>query len=200
MRSIMTIILGILFFCTQAQNTVNREKREPQKTIPTIEHPKLYLGPGMGLDYGGLGARAEFGPVKNCSIIGGIGYNFFNLPGMNAGIRYKLYERKRAVYHIAAIYGYNAVIRIKYSNSLQTYVDVQAYYGPSAGAGCDIYDKRKKNKLSVEIWLPFRNSDFRNRHEGLKDMGLKFQPDVLPITFSIGYNFSVSINKNKKTL
>jgi hypothetical protein len=164
------------------------------------QHSNLYLGPGIGLDYGGLGVRAEFGTIKNFSIIGGLGYNLFSIPGMNAGISYKLYEHKRSAYHISAIYGYNAVIRIKYDNSLDSYTDVQAYYGPSAGAGCDIYDKRKKNKLSVELWVPFRNSDFRNRHEGLKDMGLKFQPDILPVTFSIGYNFSVTMNKNKKTL
>jgi hypothetical protein len=159
---------------------------------------KAFLGLGGGLDYGGVGIKAEFQPVKNFSVISGIGYNLSRSPGINGGISYKLWPDRKIVPTIAAIYGYNAVIRIKYSNSNSTYIDVQAYYGLSAGAGCDIYDKQKKNKLSVGIWVPFRNSEFRNRHDGLKDLGIKFQPDILPVTFTIGYNFPVAMKKKKK--
>jgi len=162
-------------------------------------YSNFYVGPGIGLDYGGIGIRAEFQPVKNFSIIGGIGYNFSRIPGLNGGISYQLLTGKKITCHVAAIYGYNAVIRIKYKNSNNTYTDVQAYYGPSFGAGCDIYDKQKKNKLSVGIWVPFRNSEFRNRHDGLKDLGFKFQPDILPVTFAIGYNFSVTVTNKRKT-
>lgn len=44
--------------------------------------------------------------------------------------------------------------------------------------------------------MPFRNSTFHNDYNKLKDEGNKFNPDILPIAFSVGCNFA--LNKKSK--
>jgi len=154
---------------------------------------KAFLGIGAGLDYGGLGIRAEFQPVKYVGIIGGFGYNLAN-PAYNAGLSFKALPGKRITPTITAMYGYNAVIKINYGYGN---VDAKSYYGPSIGAGCELYDKDKKNKLTLEIFLPFRSSEFHDHYDELKKTGYDFKPDILPVTFTIGYNFSIYKQKRK---
>ncbi len=156
---------------------------------------KAFLGTGAGLDYGGLGIRAEFQPIKTIGIIGGFGYNLAS-PAYNVGLSFKVLPEKRITPTLMAMYGYNAVIRIKYPLGN---VDAKTYYGPSIGAGCEIYDNNNKNKLALEIFLPFRSSEFHDRYDELKDAGYDFQPGILPITFTIGYNFSINKYKKKST-
>jgi hypothetical protein len=154
---------------------------------------KVFLGIGLGLDYGGIGMRTEFQPVKEIGIIGGLGYNFAE-PAYNIGLSLKILPEKRATPIITAIYGYNGVIKIKYPLGN---TDAKSYYGFSAGAGCEIYDKNKKNKLTLEIFLPFRSSEFHDHYDELKDAGYDFKPGILPVTFTIGYNFSIAKQKSK---
>ena len=155
---------------------------------------KAFFGIGGGLDYGGLGIRAEFQPVNSVGIFGGFGYNLAD-PSYNVGLSCKLLHGKRITPTITAMYGYNAAIRIKYGYGM---VDASSYYGPSVGAGCELYDENKKNKWVLEIFVPFRSSEFHNRYRELKDAGYKFTPDMLPVTFAIGYNFSVTGKTNKR--
>ena len=150
---------------------------------------KAFLGIGAGLDYGGLGIRAEFQPLKNIGIIGGLGYNLTE-PAYNVGLSYKILPGKKVTPTIMAIYGYNAVIRVSYPGL----VDGRTYYGPSVGAGCEVFDGR--HKWTFEIFVPFRNSDFHDHYNELKDSGVEFKPSILPVTFTIGYNFFLAKQKD----
>ena len=40
---------------------------------------KAYLGLGAGLDYGGLGAKVEYLPIKNFGLFGGLGFNILSV-------------------------------------------------------------------------------------------------------------------------
>jgi hypothetical protein len=174
-----TLIILLCIFNNQAQ------AQSQQKT---------FIGIGAGLDYGGLGIRAEFQPIKNIGIIGGVGYNLVD-PAYNVGLSFKVLPEKKITPVIMAMYGYNAVIKIKNPSGGTFYS--KSYYGPSIGAGCELYNRSRKNKWAFEIFLPFRSSEFHDKHDELKAEGFEFHPDVLPVTFTVGYNFSINKYKTK---
>jgi len=70
---------------------------------------KVYLGPGLGLDYGGLGIKVEYLPIKYVGIYGGVGYNFLSV-GWNVGATVKILPDKRVSPNVMAFYGYNAAL------------------------------------------------------------------------------------------
>jgi len=58
------------------------------------ENNQVYLGLGIGLDYGGIGAKVEYLPIKNVGVFGSLGYNLLNV-GWNVGATYKIMPDKR---------------------------------------------------------------------------------------------------------
>ena len=157
------------------------------------DQQRAYFGFGAGIDYGGLGLRGEYLATKSLGIFAGFGYNLVD-PAFNAGLSVKLLPGRKVVPIIIGTYGYNAVIKLKYGNGNSV---GWTYYGPSFGAGCEILDRNGKNKFLLELFAPVRNSDFHKQYDDLKAQGVDFNPDILPVTFTIGYNFSVS-SKPKK--
>jgi hypothetical protein len=149
---------------------------------------KAFLGIGAGLSYGGLGLRGEYMASKSLGVFAGVGYNLAD-PAFNAGVSLKILPGKRVVPLVTAMYGYNAALKVSYSDGSS---ESNTYYGPSIGAGCEFYDRSGRNKWLFELLVPFRNSDFHNRYDELKNMGVEFNPDILPVAFTIGYNFSIS--------
>ena len=147
---------------------------------------KAFFGFGMGLDYGGIGCRIEFQPVGAIGIFGGFGYNLIG-PGFNAGVCIKPAPTKRFSPVFVAMYGYNAVLKYKYSNGTS---EGTAYYGVTAGAGFQLYNKAMRNKLLVEILGPFRSSKYKNAIAGRS-----FDRKPGDVLFSVGYNFGVGKKK-----
>lgn len=43
------------------------------------ENNQVYLGLGMGLDYGGVGAKVEYLPIKNVGVFAGLGFNLLSV-------------------------------------------------------------------------------------------------------------------------
>jgi hypothetical protein len=96
------------------------------------------------------------------------------------------------------MYGYNAVILKKdfYGNTMAS---SKIYYGVTVGAGGEIkIGKKNQNKFSFGVLAPFRNSEFHNDYDILKQAGYKFQSNILPVAFSVGLNFGISQKMNKK--
>ena len=151
---------------------------------------KAFFGIGGGLDYGGLGLRGELQPNKNIGIFVGAGYNFA-APAFNAGASYKIVTGGKAQPFLTAMYGYNAVIKIK-----NAFAD--DYYGFTTGVGCELYERDGKRKWLFELLVPFRRQEFRDQYQELKDFGYEFNPGILPVTFTIGYNFLVSSHSTKR--
>jgi hypothetical protein len=157
-----------------------------QKAGPVDEFKKLYLGFGLGLDYGGLGCKVEYLPIKYVGVFGGIGYNFAGI-GLNVGASFKALPNCKITPTVIGMYGYNSVIVVNGASSHN-----KIYFGPSAGIGGELKVGRRSNKLYAAILYPFRSEKFDNDYEALKvNPAIKITQDKSPITFSIGFNFSI---------
>jgi hypothetical protein len=156
------------------------------------KYNQAYFGLGAGLDYGGIGLKAEFLPAKWLGIFAGGGYNLLD-PAYNAGLSFKMLPGRKVQPVLTAMYGYNAVIKFKGRRELS-----KTYYGATVGVGCEVKYGTNSNKLSFALLVPFRSSAFHSRYKELKDRGHKFDPDILPIAFSLGCNFAINKKEVKK--
>jgi hypothetical protein len=153
---------------------------------------KALFGLGAGLDYGGFGIKGEFQPVKSLGIFAGFGYNLAD-PAYNAGLSFKLAPEKRIVPTLVAMYGYNGALKVKYAFGSTFH---KTYYGPSIGAGVELYSPDRKTNWTFELFLPFRSSAFHDQYDEFERDGVDFKTGILPVTITIGYNFSVSSKNN----
>jgi len=138
----------------------------------------FYLGAGGGFDYGGLGGKMEFLPVKYVGIFVGVGFNLVSV-GWNVGGTYKILPDKKVSPNFMFMYGYNAAAII-YDILGRKYNLIS--YGITVGANVDI--RFGKNKLSAGLFIPFRSSKF------LEDPYIKLTP-LPPVGISIGFNFGL---------
>lgn len=147
---------------------------------------KMYFGLGTGMDYGGIGGKLEYLPVKYIGLYAGIGTNLLTI-GINGGISLKVLPNSKITPVIQGMYGYNGVIIIKDSKEHN-----KTYYGFSTGAGAEWKLGRKDNKLYFGAFYPFRTQAFFDGIEKVKaDPRIWYFNDPLPVTFSIGFNWSL---------
>ena len=100
------------------------------------------------------------------------GYNIVGL-GYNFGVSLKALPNQRVCPYLIEMYGYNAVIKI---TGLSGYDKI--YYGPSAGLGLEIWNRRRFNYFNFEFILPFRPKE-----EGLGKGQAYSSPQGSPLTF-----------------
>jgi len=150
------------------------------------EPKQFYLGLGTGMDYGGLGFKFEYLPIKHLGLYAGAGYNFLGI-GLNAGASFKLLPDRRLSPVVMGMYGYNGVISIKGASKYN-----KTYYGFSAGAGAELKLGERDNTLYFGVFYPFRNQPFHNDYDAvIADRHVFISQDLLPVTFSVGFNFSL---------
>jgi hypothetical protein len=148
------------------------------------------IGFGLGLDYGGIGAKFMAPVAKNISIMAGVGYNL-NDVGFNAGVTYypltpSLEKIIRPV--VIGMYGYNAVI-LTDSRSSPLSIYNKTYYGPSVGAGVEYHPKSSDgNFFSFEVLFPFRPKKFNDKIDEMDARGVN--ATVYPVYVSVGYHFA----------
>ena len=146
-------------------------------------YQKTYLGIGFGLDYGGLGGKFEYLPIKNFGIFGGLGYNLLTI-GWNAGATFKILPDNRISPNLMAFYGYNAVLKVEGASQHN-----KTSNGLTIGANLDI-KSNNGNKWSIGLFVPIRSSEFMDHYNSLKDdSDIEMKSGLMPILFSIGYNF-----------
>ncbi|MBW7941216.1 MAG: hypothetical protein H3C64_02210 [Candidatus Kuenenia stuttgartiensis] len=146
----------------------------------------LYIGPGIGFDHGGFGAKLEFQPEKHVGVFGGLGYNLVGA-GTNGGIIFNFLPGKRVTPVLTAMYGYNAVIQVTYLDGK----DYGVYSGLTVGAGVDIkLGRSKKSKINVNLLIPFRNAAFFKDYNNLRQNG-EIRQEMVPVAFSIGWNYNL---------
>lgn len=190
LKSSYILVLLLINICLTLQTYAQpNSKNENSKN-----YINSYFGLGIGLDYGGIGIQAEFLPSKYVGLFAGAGYALID-PAFNAGISVKLSPGKKFCPTLVAMYGYNAVlIRKDLYGGMMANSDI--YNGPTVGAGAELkIGKRKQNKFNFGIRLPIRNAQFQNDYEEMKDDGYDFNPDILPVTFSIGFHFGIGQKK-----
>lgn len=190
-KVIITTVVTTLAFASFAQ----RSERIPKsKTANLPPYPsRLHIGLGFGLDYGGIGAKVEYLPVKYMGIFGGAGYNFLNV-GFNIGIQGRPMPDAKVQPIALLMYGYNAVINVNglHTNTVPISTDSynKAYYGLSSGIGGELRLGRKGNRLYTALLYPFRSEEFKKNYDELKNTPyIKLESEVLPVTFSIGFNW-----------
>ena len=152
---------------------------------------KVYLGPGFGLDYGGLGVKVEYLPIKYVGIYGGVGYNFLSV-GWNAGATVKILPDKKVSPNFMVFYGYNAALRVIGAPEYNV-----TSYGPTIGANLDIM-LGKKNKLSVGLFVPIRSAEFKTTYQAAKNNpNIQFFSILLPVAVGVGFNFGLHKTKEE---
>ena len=150
---------------------------------------KVYFGPGLGLDYGGLGVKVEYLPIKYLGIYGGVGYNLLSV-GWNAGATVKILPDKKVSPNFMVFYGYNATLRVIGAPEYNV-----TSYGLTIGANIDIM-LGKKNKLSVGLFVPIRSAEFRDKYQAAKNNpNIQFSNFLLPVAPGIGFNFGLHKSK-----
>jgi len=152
------------------------------------KNPKFYIGAGFGLDYGGLiGGKVEFLPIKYFGVFAGAGYNLVSL-GWNVGGAVKILPDKRVSPNLMLMYGANGALAGIDSYSKQYEM---TSYGPSIGVNLDIKIGRRGHKITPGLLIPFRSSKFKDNYEEAKDDSQMAVSLLLPIAFSIGFNFGL---------
>ncbi|MCL1867401.1 MAG: hypothetical protein FWF72_00400, partial [Paludibacter sp.] len=169
-------LLGFFGSFAFAQQALNDEQKSPI----------FYFGAGYGFDYGGIGGKIEFLPVKQFGIFAGVGYNFLSL-GWNIGGTFKILPDKRISPNLMLMYGYNAVLigSDAYSKRYE-----MTSYGLTAGVNVD-FKIGRKDKISAGVFIPFRSNEFKENHKRAEnDQYFKMTP-LFPIGFSVGLNFGL---------
>ncbi len=184
-----TFFLTFLFLFVFNALLAQEQTTEDVVPIPEIDVVgSTYLGIGLGLDYGGFGIKFEYIPVKHFALFGGAGYNLASISG-NAGVAYKILPDKKLCPNILMMYGYNGVF--KGEDSYAAKYDMTSY-GFTLGVSLDILSVGKGNKFTVALLVPFRSKKFMDNYDAAKnDSNLEIKQALLPVAFSLGYNFKL---------
>jgi hypothetical protein len=144
------------------------------------------VGLGGGLDYGGVGTRITYAPIKSVLVFAGVGYNLIGV-GYNIGAGYRLLPDKRFSPYAVGIYGYNAVVTVTVNDQHVTDMD-RTFYGATFGAGAELKRSRgRKNFWNFELLVPIRSKEF-NDYKSELERNFNATFSALPIAFSIGYH------------
>jgi hypothetical protein len=155
-----------------------------KQDIPEPES-SINIGLGIGLDYGGIGGKVTFLPVKRLAVFGGIGYPLVGF-GYNVGAQLRIVPDGKICPTVGVMYGYNGVIKVENASWYD-----KIYYGTSLSGGMEIHFGRNANFMNIELIVPFRSKAFYDDWDSLKqNSSISGLSDPLPVAFSIGYHFA----------
>lgn len=174
------LLMYFVYICiTSSAQYIENYKPEPITTIAK-------LGIGLGLDYGGIGARLTITPTTNFGVFIAVGYNL-QKAGLNGGLTYKFLPDKRVSPVMHVMYGYNAVIIVE---GLEQYN--KTYYGLTVGGGIELNMRRTSNYWSFELLYSFKSSEYERDWDAIKNNpSIEVSADPLPVTISVGYHFNI---------
>jgi hypothetical protein len=145
---------------------------------------RIYLGAGFGFDYGGLGMKVEYEPIKHVGLFAGAGYNMKGL-GWNLGGSYRILPDAKICPVVSALYGYNAVLLIEDADQYDA-----TSYGVTFGGGVEWSFGQQGSKLSLNLLFPIRSDSFMDKYNAAKNSRyIEMKQDLLPVAFSIGFSF-----------
>ena len=154
--------------------------------ISETEYSYFRFGAGLGIDYGGFGARLTVLPSKYLGLFLAGGYAIAGF-GLNGGVMVKTAPDSRVSPYFNVMYGYNAAIAVigaSKSNKL--------YNGVSLGGGVQL----KSRRTPTNYWLfglvvAFRSSEFDRDFTLLQNSGtVTGLTKPLPVNISVGYHFA----------
>jgi len=184
MKKLFTCLLFCVVFGSVFAQSGNVDKDEYDENYEFSETREVDIsaGVGIGLDFGGIGGRLTFAPVKNLALFGAIGYNF-NGPGYNGGLIVRILPDAKVCPFISVMYGYNAVIVVDGWDEMN-----KTYYGASVGTGIDLR-MRNGNYWSFEMIIPARSQEYKDAVNFLENNPNISMSEGFPILISVGYNF-----------
>lgn len=153
--------------------------------------PKAYLGFGLGLDYGGIGLKAQYQPIPYLGILAGVGFNLYE-PGYNLGIEILPLPNKKLQPVLFAMYGYNALVLVKNWSEVS-----KTYYGASVGAGLFLHTGKKGNNFGLSLIVPFRDPAYAENVRKIEQTGLSINNKPGDVLISFGFNIRL-YNKPQK--
>jgi len=174
-----------LFVSAQSVPTAQKKLQPP---------PKVSLGLGIGIDYGGIGSRVIYSPMKQMFLFGALGYNFAGA-GYNFGAGLRFAPDRRFSPYVVGMYGYNAVVKYTVTTLYSGYgksesESSEVFYGPSFGLGFELKRaarKKSKNNWNFEILVPVRSSAYTDHIAMIEEVyGAEMSPS--PIAISVGYH------------
>lgn len=149
------------------------------------EEKPLYVGLGVGIDFGGFGGKLEYMFLDYGGLFVGGGYNLKGF-GINGGVMLKAFPRKLLKPYLSVMYGHTGIIVIENASQYN-----MTDYGFSLGTGIEL-KTRNLNAWQLGIVLPFRSDEFRDHFQDLKD-----NPDIslpgrlFPIGISVGFKIII---------
>lgn len=150
---------------------------------------KVYLGGGLGINYGGYGVQANYLPISNIRLSAGYGTNLIDM-NYNFGINFRFLPTRRLCPIFSYMLGYNGGIEYKDKPELS-----QSFKGSALGAGIEIWNKRKVNFFQFQLVLPIRSIEFENKIEEINSSPFFKLTNLNTILLSIGYHFGIRGNK-----
>jgi hypothetical protein len=187
-------MLFLCLFCLAGNSLVAQKAQETQDDANVVTEPEpkvvrgdTYMGLGFGLDYGGIGFKFEYLPIKYISIFVGGGYNMDSF-GCNAGCIFKMSPSEKICPNILAFYGNNGVF--KGEDWYASQYDMTSY-GFTLGFSLDIQVGHHADNISLGLLIPIRSKKFNdNYYEARNDSNMEMKSELWPIAISIGYNFA----------
>jgi hypothetical protein len=150
-----------------------------------IDFTRVYMGLGVGIDFGGIGLNAMSMVTRRVGLFGAVGYNLNNI-GLNGGAR--LYTKDQSARwrpYFSAMYGYNAVYIVKHAGDFN-----RTFYGTTIGIGLDLRDSRS-NFWTLALQVPIRSDEVMKYKTYLRNSNIEITRDILPVAISLGYRIAL---------
>ena len=174
----IVLTAGILLFtlCANAQD----------RNLSSLQG-KSSLGIGVGLPYGGIGARFGTNLVNGLNLFGGVGYQISGI-GFNAGLRQDVELGGLTQMYFTGMYGTNAAIKV---SGLPEYDKL--YMGATLGMGLKFNSRSKEgNYWDAGLVIPLRSSQYKTDETKMQnDPRIASFTSPWPVLIVVGYNFNL---------
>lgn len=171
-----------LFFCFATFSSQASVLHSDDDSLKVLR--KVYVGGGIGLNYGGFGVQANLLPIPIVRLSVGYGTNLIDM-NYNLGFNFRLFPYKRFCPVISYMYGYNGGIKTNDITNSGT-----SFNGSSFGAGIEIWNKRKVHFFQFQFILPIRSLVFEEQIQMYEESFFK-KLNYSPILISLGYHFGI---------
>lgn len=175
-KSIVCSLFIFLSAFTYAQSDSENPASDDESSV------SVNFGVGLGLSYGGIGARLSVFPISHFGVFGAIGYNLHKA-GYNVGGILRMLPENKFCPVLMGMYGYNGVVVVQGADQYN-----KTYYGPSFGGGAEIRFNDGQTFLNLELLLPLRSEQWSKDVDNLVNNPAIEITRPLPVTFSIGYH------------
>lgn len=174
----------LLLFLTTIFSIATTSAKTREDSITKLR--KVYLGPGLGFNYGGIGAQLNYMPVKTFRLSAGYGTNLLTM-AYSLGINYRILANRRICPTGSYYYGYNGAIQQDEDKQYN-----KTFYGSTLGAGIELWNRKRINFLHLQLLVPIRSFEFNKSIEAINKIENGEKYNDLPLSISLGFHFGIN--------